>query len=62
MIWLAISILCFMWIVVWIIIHIELFRQAIIYKHNVKGAPLWTVIIPLIITAITLMLFFNSIE
>ena len=60
MIWLAISILCFMWIVVWIIIHIELFRQAIIYKHNVKGAPLWTLFLPMIVCAITLTLFINT--
>lgn len=62
MMWLSIAIVCFIWVIIWTIIHISMFKDAIRYRCTVKGLPLWTVIIPLIITVITLMLFFNSIE
>ena len=60
MIWLAISILCFLWIIVWTSIHAELFRQAVIYKCRVKGAPLWTLFVPMVICAVTLVLFIKT--
>ena len=60
MIWLVISIICFLWIIVWTIIHAHLFRQAIIYKCRVEGAPLWTLFLPMIMCAITLALFINQ--
>ena len=60
MIWLIISIMCFLWIIAWTVIHAELFRQAIIYRCNIKGAPLWTVFVPIIICAITLVLFIKT--
>jgi len=60
MIWLVISVLCFIWIVAWIIVHIELFKQAMIHKCNVKGAPLWTLLVPMVICAVTFALFINT--
>lgn len=60
MIWLIISIVCLLWVIVWTIIHAELFRQAIIYRCNVKSAPLWTLFIPMVVCAITLVLFIKT--
>ena len=61
MIWLIISLICFVWVIIWTIIHAELFKQAIIYKCSVKGAPLWTLFVPIIICAITLALFIKTV-
>ena len=60
MIWLTISILCFLWIIVWTIIHASLFKQAVIYKCKVSGAPLWTLFVPMIVCAITFSLFIKT--
>jgi TRAP-type C4-dicarboxylate transport system permease small subunit len=60
MIWLVISILCFIWTILWIIVNIELFKQAMIHKYNVKGAPLWTLLVPMVICAVTLVLFIKT--
>lgn len=60
MIWLIISIVCLLWVIVWTIIHASLFKQAIIYKCRINGAPLWTLFVPIIICAITLALFIKT--
>ena len=62
MIWLSIAVICFIWVIIWVVIHISMFKDAVRYRCAAEGLPLWTVIIPLIIIIITLMLFFNSIE
>ena len=61
MIWLIISIICLLWVIVWTIIHASLFKQAIIYRCRVHGMPIWTLLIPIIICAISFALFINSI-
>jgi hypothetical protein len=61
MIWLIISLICFVWVIVWTVIHASLFKQAVIYKCRVKGAPLWTLFVPIIICAITLALFIKTV-
>ena len=60
MMWLSISILCFLWIVVWVIIHAKLFAESIRYRCAVRGAPLWTIFVPIVVCAITLALFINQ--
>jgi hypothetical protein len=60
MIWLAISILCFIWIIIWTVIHVSLFKQAIIYKCRINGAPIWTLVVPIIICAISFGLFIKT--
>ena len=61
MIWLIISIVCLLWVIVWTIIHASLFKQAIIYKCRINGTPLWTLLVPMIICAISFALFINSV-
>lgn len=61
MIWLSISIVCFLWIIVWTIIHVSLFKQAIVHKYKVKGLPLWTLLVPMIICAVTFVLFIKTV-
>ena len=60
MIWLFISILCFVWIIVWTIIHAKIFAESIRYRCAVRGAPLWTIFVPAIIFAISMALFINQ--
>lgn len=60
MFWLIISILSFLWVITWIIIHTSLFKQAIVYRCKVTGMPLWTILLPMCICAISLAIYLNK--
>jgi ABC-type spermidine/putrescine transport system permease subunit II len=62
MTWLILAIMCFIWVIIWTIIHINLFRDAVRYRCTVRGLPIITLIIPIIIAAISIVLFFNTLD
>ena len=61
MIWLILNIICLVWIIIWIIFHFKLITEVAIYRCSFKGLSLWTLILPIIIYAVTFALVIKSI-